>query len=89
MIAAGAAFACVNTLLQYATMRLGVAAPTATFWQYGIALAALLPWQAAGLSAFATRRLPAHALRVAFGVGEACSCGGSAWRMCRSGRRSR
>lgn len=69
MIAAGAAFACVNTMLQYATMRLGVAAPTATFWQYAIALLALLPWQAAGLSAFATRRLPAHVLRVAFGVG--------------------
>lgn len=69
MIAAGAMFACVNTLLQYLTMQLGIAAPTATFWQYGIALLVLLPWQAVGLSAFATRRLPAHVLRVAFGVG--------------------
>ncbi|MCZ0961762.1 DMT family transporter [Paracoccus benzoatiresistens] len=69
MVAAGAMFAGVNTMLQYATMTLGVAAPTATFWQYGIALLALLPWQAVGLSAFATRRLPAHVLRVAFGVG--------------------
>lgn len=69
MIAAGAAFACVNTMLQYVTMKLGIAAPTATFWQYGIALLAVLPWQAAGLSAFGTRRLPAHVLRVAFGVG--------------------
>lgn len=69
MVAAGAMFACVNTMLQYVTMKLGIAAPTATFWQYGIALLALLPWQAVGLSAFVTRRLPAHVLRVAFGVG--------------------
>ena len=69
MVAAGAMFACVNTMLQYVTMTLGVAAPTATFWQYGIALLVLLPWQVVGLSSFATRRLPAHLLRVAFGVG--------------------
>ncbi|WP_347138796.1 DMT family transporter [Paracoccus sp. SSK6] len=69
MVAAGAMFACVNTMLQYVTMKGGVAAPTATFWQYGIALLALLPWQGSGLAAFATRRLPAHVLRVAFGVG--------------------
>lgn len=69
MISAGAAFACVNTMLQHLTMRLGVAPPTATFWQYGIALLVLLPWQSVGLSAFATRRLPAHVLRVVFGVG--------------------
>lgn len=69
MVAAGAMFACVNTMLQYVTMKGGVAAPTATFWQYGIALLALLPWQGIGLAAFATRRLPAHVLRVAFGVG--------------------
>lgn len=69
MVAAGVLFACVNTMLQFVTMSLGIPAPTATFWQYGIALVALLPWQAVGLSAFATRRLPAHVLRVAFGVG--------------------
>lgn len=69
MIGAGAMFACVNTMLQFATMRLGVAAPTATFWQYGVALIALLPWQGVGLSAFKTRHLPAHILRVGFGVG--------------------
>ncbi|MBK4217103.1 DMT family transporter [Paracoccus caeni] len=69
MVAAGAMFACVNTMLQFTTMKLGVAAPTATFWQYGIALIALLPWQGVGLSAFKTSHLPAHILRVAFGVG--------------------
>lgn len=69
MIGAGALFACVNTMLQFATMKLGIAAPTATFWQYGIALLALLPWQGVGLAALKTRHLPAHILRVAFGVG--------------------
>lgn len=69
MVVAGAMFAGVNTLLQFVTMKLGVAAPTATFWQYGIALIALLPWQGVGLAAFRTSRLPAHVLRVAFGVG--------------------
>ncbi|MDN5568720.1 MAG: DMT family transporter [Paracoccus sp. (in: a-proteobacteria)] len=69
MIAAGAMFACVNTLLQFVTMKLGLSAPTATFWQYGIALAVLLPWQGVGLSALRTARLPAHVLRVGFAVG--------------------
>lgn len=69
MIGAGAMFACVNTMLQFVTMKLGVPAPTATFWQYGIALVVLLPWQGVGLSALRTRRLPAHALRVGFAVG--------------------
>ncbi|MDO5648512.1 DMT family transporter [Paracoccus sp. (in: a-proteobacteria)] len=69
MIAAGAMFACVNTMLQYVTMRLGLASPTATFWQYAIALIVLLPWQGRDLSALRTARLPAHILRVAFAVG--------------------
>jgi drug/metabolite transporter (DMT)-like permease len=69
MIGAGAGFACVNTLLQYVTMMLGVSAPTATFWQYAIALLVLLPWQGIGLKGFATNRPGAHLLRVAFAVG--------------------
>lgn len=69
MIGAGAAFACVNTLLQYATMRMGVTAPTATFWQYFIALLVLLPLQGLGQAGWKTRRFGAHLLRVAFAVG--------------------
>lgn len=69
MIGAGAIFACVNTLLQIAAMRLGIAAPTATFWQYAIALAFMLPWQGVGLDALRTRRFGAHLLRVGFAVG--------------------
>lgn len=69
MMGAGAAFACVNTLLQYVTMQMGIAAPTATFWQYFIALLVLLPWQGVGRAAFRTRRFGAHLLRVGFAVG--------------------
>lgn len=69
MIGAGAAFACVNTLLQYATMKMGVSAPTATFWQYFVALLVMLPWQGLGLKGFHTRRPGAHLLRVILGVG--------------------
>ena len=69
MIAAGAMFAVVNTMLQFVTMKMGVSAVSATFWQYSIALIALLPWQGVGLAAFKTRHIPAHILRVAFGVG--------------------
>jgi drug/metabolite transporter (DMT)-like permease len=69
MIGAGAMFACVNTLLQFVTMKLGISAPTATFWQYGIALVVVLPWHGVGLAALRTNRLPAHALRVGFAVG--------------------
>lgn len=69
MILAGATFACVNTLLQFAAMRLGIAAPTATFWQYFIALLVMLPWQLTGASALRTRRFGTHLLRVGLAVG--------------------
>ena len=44
MVAAGIAFAGVNTLEQIATTRLGLPAPTAAFLQYAVALLAVLPW---------------------------------------------
>lgn len=70
MVGAGALFAVVNTLIQIAAMRLGIASDTITFWQYGIALAVMLPWLNAGTAAaLRTRRLPEHVLRVALAVG--------------------
>lgn len=69
MIAAGALFALTNTLLQYAAMVLGIPAPTVTFWQYGIALLAMLPLLWAGRAGFRTQHFGAHLLRVAFAVG--------------------
>lgn len=69
MIGAGAAFACVNTLLQLSAMRFGVSAPTATFWQYGIAFLVMLPWQGIGFTSLRTKYLGKHILRVLLGVG--------------------
>lgn len=69
MVGAGAAFACVNTLLQLAAMRFGVSAPTATFWQYGIAFLVMLPWQGIGFGLLRTHHLGKHILRILFGVG--------------------
>lgn len=44
MMSAGAAFACVNVMLQYLGMKLGVASTLAAFLQYGIALLVMLPF---------------------------------------------
>ncbi len=56
MVAAGIAFAGVNTLEQVATTRLGLPAPTAAFLQYAVALLAVLPWALRrGLPSLATR----------------------------------
>ncbi|AUH34408.1 DMT family transporter [Paracoccus tegillarcae] len=69
MILAGAMFAVVNTLVQYAAMGLGIAAPTITFWQYLTALLFTLPWLAVSRADFRTRRFGAHLLRVGLAVG--------------------
>lgn len=65
MVAAGIAFAGVNTLEQIATTRLGIPAPTAAFLQYAVALLAVLPWAIRrGLPSLSTRRPWLQALRV-------------------------
>ncbi|SHG62755.1 Permease of the drug/metabolite transporter (DMT) superfamily [Kaistia soli DSM 19436] len=65
MVAAGVAFAGVNTLEQIATTRLGIPAPTAAFLQYAVALLAVLPWAVRrGLPSLSTRRPWLQALRV-------------------------
>ena len=69
MVGAGALFAGVNTLIQIGAMRMGLASATITFWQYAIALLAVLPWQRDLGPALRSRRLPAHVLRVALAVG--------------------
>lgn len=67
MVAAGAAFAVVNTSVQAATMVHGMASSSAAFWQYLIALLCGLPWIVRiGFGVLRTDRLLAHLLRVAF-----------------------
>ncbi len=65
MVAAGICFAVVNTLVQAATMRQGMAGPAAAFWQYLVAAAFYLPWIARNLRAvISTRHVGLHLLRV-------------------------
>lgn len=67
IVSAGAVFAIINILVQYATMVLGQAPGTVAFWQYFIALLFSLPWVFTRLrSALSTRQLPLHLLRVFF-----------------------
>lgn len=68
MIAAGAAFALVNTALQGATMLAGASAPAATFWQYAIAALFYLPWIAHHRSALRTAHPGLQVLMVALGA---------------------
>ncbi len=68
MIAAGAAFALVNTALQGATMLGGASAPAATFWQYLIAALVYLPWIARNRAALRSARPGQQILRVALGA---------------------
>lgn len=66
MIAAGAAFAVVNTSLQAVTMRIGMAPTAAAFWQYLVAMLCCLPWvMRTGLGVLKTEYAGAHVLRVA------------------------
>lgn len=65
MVAAGVAFAGVNTLEQVATTELGLTAPTAAFLQYAVALVAVLPWALRrGLPSLRSRRPFLQAIRV-------------------------
>ncbi|MEO0914027.1 MAG: DMT family transporter, partial [Pseudomonadota bacterium] len=66
MIAAGLMFALVNTGAQHATMRLGVPSASFAFWQYLVAFLFFVPWLLGRASAFRTRRIGLHVLRVAF-----------------------
>jgi drug/metabolite transporter (DMT)-like permease len=61
-VTAGALFAGANTAVQGAGMVYGVPSPTIAFWQYAIALAAVLPlvWRAS----WRTRQLRLHVVRV-------------------------
>ncbi|MDD7910661.1 DMT family transporter [Pseudovibrio exalbescens] len=65
MVLAGSAFALSNTAMQFLTMNLGLASPSATFWQYFISLVAMIPvvWRI-GFSGLKTKRLGLHVLRV-------------------------
>ena len=70
MIAAGAVFAIVNTLVQYGGMSLGIAPARLAFWQYAIAFLFALPWILRnGLSPFRTSIGTLHVVRVLLAVG--------------------
>lgn len=66
MVLAGALFAVVNTLVQYAVMVQGVPPARLAFWQYAVALAFAVPWLLIkGRAALWTRMPGRHVLRVA------------------------
>ena len=66
MVAAGAVFAAVNTLVQLATASAGLPSPTVAFLQYFIALIVTLPWVLrSGLPSLRTRHFWIHLFRVA------------------------
>ena len=66
MVAAGVAFAAINVLTQWVTMKLGFNSVSAAFWQYGIALIFSLPYLfKVGLGAMRTRYPVSHIIRVA------------------------
>ena len=65
MIAAGAVFALINTLVQGATMGFGIASTKVAFWQYLIALAFYVPWLRSNLGkSLATGQIGLHIFRV-------------------------
>lgn len=70
MLAAGAAFAGVNSIGQYLSVNMGVSSPNIAFFQYLIAVAILLPWmKQQGLGRLFTTRQPwQHLLRVGLAV---------------------
>ncbi|MEP3277138.1 MAG: DMT family transporter [Stappiaceae bacterium] len=81
MASAGAIFAVVNVITQYATMTLGTASPVAAFWQYFFALIVLLPWLISQpMSHWRTRRPGLHLLRVVLAaLGVQAWVAGLAW----------
>lgn len=65
MIAAGVAFAAVNSLTQYSAVKLGVPSSQIAFWQYAIAFLAMTPWVAKlGWASLKTEKVGLHLLRV-------------------------
>ncbi len=70
MMLAGAGFACVNTVLQYLGMKLGLASTLATFLQYTIALLVMLPFlRTEGLrTAFRSENKISHISRIVVSV---------------------
>lgn len=65
MLAAGALFAVVNTLVQIVTMQMGEGSTSVAFWQYFIAMLFMLPWIAVrARHAMGTGRIGVHILRV-------------------------
>ena len=69
MVLAGIAFAAINVLTQWVTMKMGFGSVSAAFWQYAIALVFSLPsLLRLGLGAMKTRYPLSHIIRVAFSV---------------------
>jgi drug/metabolite transporter (DMT)-like permease len=65
MVAAGIAFAALNVVTQWLSMRLAVAPASIAFWQYGLALVLSLPLlRRLGVSAMRTAYPGRHAVRV-------------------------
>lgn len=70
MIAAGAAFAAVNSLTQYAAIKLNVPSTQVALWQYAIAFLAMLPWIARlGFRSLKSEKIGLHVLRVVLAAG--------------------
>ena len=69
MVLAGVAFAAINVLTQWVTMKLGFGSVSTAFWQYAIALLFSLPylWRV-GIRAMRTNYPTSHIVRVAFSV---------------------
>lgn len=69
MVLAGIAFAAINILTQWVTMKLGFGSVSTAFWQYAIAFLFSLPylWRT-GLRAMRTRYPSSHLIRVALSV---------------------
>lgn len=66
MVASGVAFAAINVLTQWVTMKLGFASVPAAFWQYAFALAFLLPYLfKVGIGSMRTDYPVSHIIRVA------------------------
>lgn len=66
MVLAGVAFALLNVVTQWLTMRLNVASTAVAFWQYAFALVLSLPLlRKLGLGAMRTKRPIYHLVRVA------------------------
>lgn len=65
MIAAGLVFAVINTCVQAAAMRYGIASSSIAFWQYLVALLFAVPWLLRrGRRHLATHQLGLHVARV-------------------------